>query len=105
MTILRTLVLIAAGAALAACARDIPSDTQAYVKGVQESAAYHEGYTDGCETADLDHDTQKQRRNEAKFQNDPEYRLGWVAATDNCHDTVFTPSSGDPNKGHAGNLF
>jgi len=105
MTILRTLVLIGAAAALSACARQLPSDTQAYVKGVQSSAAYHDGFTQGCETADLNHDMQKQRRNEDRFQNDPEYRLGWVAGTDNCHDTVFTPSTGDPNKGHAGNLF
>jgi len=105
MTILRSLVLLSAAAALCACARQLPSDTQAYVKGVQSSASYHAGFTQGCETADLDHDTQKMRRNQDSFDNDPEYRLGWVAGTENCHDTVFTPSTGDPNKGHAGNLF
>jgi hypothetical protein len=100
MTILRPLALFAAAAALAACARQLPADTQAYVKGVQASAAYHTGFTDGCATADLNHDMQKQRRNEDSFQNDPEYRLGWVAGTENCHDTVFTPSTGNPNHTH-----
>ena len=38
MTIHRTFLLLIAAAALAACARQLPTDTQAYVKGVQESA-------------------------------------------------------------------
>lgn len=101
----RTLVLIAGAIALAGCARDLPEDTQAYVKSVQMSAAYHDGYKQGCETADYSHDRQKSQRDENRFDNDPDYRLGWTAGADNCHDTVFTPSNGDPNKGHAGNLF
>jgi hypothetical protein len=100
MTIIGRLALIGAAVALAGCARNLPKDTQAYVKGVQASAAYHDGFTDGCETADLNHDMQKQRRDEDKFSNDPEYRLGWVAGSDNCHDTVFTPSTGNPNHTH-----
>ncbi len=100
MTIIHRTFLLLGAAALAACARQLPADTAAYVKGVQESASYHTGFTQGCETADLDHDTQKQRRNADSFQNDPEYRLGWVAGTENCHDTVFTPSTGNPNHTH-----
>jgi hypothetical protein len=99
MTIHRTFLLLAA-AALCACARQLPSDTQAYVKGVQTSAAYHTGFTQGCETADLDKDTQKQRRDADAFNKDSDYRLGWLAGTENCHDTVFTPSDGNPNKDH-----
>ncbi len=105
MTIARSLVFIAAAAAVAACARALPKDSVAYVKAVQSSAAYHDGFKQGCETADYNHDLQKQRRDKDRFENDPDYRLGWVAGTENCHDTVFTPSTGDPNKGHAGNLF
>ncbi len=100
MTILRTHILAGAALALGACARELPKDTAAYVKGVQSSAAYHDGFKQGCETADYNHDLQKQRRDEDKFRNDPEYRLGWVAGTENCHDTVFTPSTGNPNHTH-----
>jgi hypothetical protein len=60
---------------------------------------------EGCETADYAHDRQKMRRDEDKYQNDPEYRLGWTAATDDCHDTVFTPSTGRPTNSAIPNLY
>jgi hypothetical protein len=102
---MRAISILIAAAALCACARQLPSDTQAYVKGVQSSAAYHDGYVDGCETADYSHDRQKFRRDEARFQNDPEYRLGWTAGSDNCHDTVFTPSTGRPTNSAIPNVY
>jgi len=102
---MRAMLILFAAAALAACARQLPSDTQAYVKGVQSSPAYHDGYVDGCETADYSHDRQKFRRDEARFQNDPEYRLGWTAASENCHDTVFTPSTGRPTNSAIPNVY
>ena len=102
---MRNALLLIAAVSLCACARDLPSDTRSYVKGVQTSAAYHEGYVDGCETADYSHDRQKMRRDEDKFQNDPEYRLGWTAASDDCHDTVFTPSTGRPSNSAIPNVY
>lgn len=99
------IVLIGAAAALSACARDLPADSQAYVKSVEQSPAYHDGYVAGCETADLSHDRQKIHRDEARYQNDPDYRLGWTAAADNCHDTVFTPSTGRPTNAAIPNVY
>ncbi|HEV2561108.1 MAG TPA: hypothetical protein VGT78_03115 [Rhizomicrobium sp.] len=102
---LRTPILLCAAIALAGCARPLPSDTASYVHGVQRSASYHQGYVEGCETADYSHDRQKMRRDENKFENDPEYRLGWTAATDDCHDTVFTPSTGRPTNSAIPNVY
>ena len=93
------------GLSLAGCARALPDDTRAYVKGVQESAAYHTGYSDGCETANLAQKHAEIHRDQIAFENDPEYRLGWTAATDDCHDTVFTPSTGRPTNSAIPNVY
>ena len=74
-------------------------------KACRKAPAYHDGYVDGCETADYSHDRQKFRRDEARFQNDPDYRLGWVAGTENCRDTVFTPSTGRPTNSAIPNVY
>jgi hypothetical protein len=105
MGIMRTVIVFSGAVTAAACARELPKDTAAYVKSVQSSPAYHQGYVDGCETADYSHDRQKFRRDEARFQNDPEYRLGWTAGSENCHDTVFTPSTGRPTNSAIPNVY
>lgn len=106
MGIMRTMIVFTgAVTVVSACARDVPSDTKAYVQSVMSSPSYHDGYVDGCETADLTHERQKMRRDEARFQNDPNYRLGWTAGSEHCHDTVFTPSTGRPTNSAIPNVY
>ncbi len=106
MGIMRTVIVLSgAVTVVSACARDLPKDSVAYVKAVQSSPSYHDGYVDGCQTADYSHDRQKMRRDEDRFQNDPNYRLGWTAGSENCHDTVFTPSTGRPTNSAIPNVY
>lgn len=81
---------------LVCCARQVPTDMQAYEQSTKESPSYHKGYADGCEAANLSHDHDKIKRDNAAFQDDTEYRLGWVDGKAKCDDTVFTPSTGHP---------
>lgn len=78
---------------LAGCARAVPDDTRAYVKGVQESASYHTGYSDGCETANLAHEHATMHRDQIAFENDAEYRLGWVDGSEKCKDVTHVQPS------------
>ncbi|HEV2561109.1 MAG TPA: hypothetical protein VGT78_03120 [Rhizomicrobium sp.] len=90
---MRRAILLAA-IALAGCARAVPDDTRAYVKGVEESAAYHTGYSDGCQTANLAQKHAEMHRDNAAFENDAEYRLGWADGSEKCKDVkIVHPST------------
>jgi hypothetical protein len=85
-------VLLGAVVLLAGCASR-PSDTQAYIKSVQESDGYRQGYAEGCENAGLSTEHAEAHRNNDKFQNDPEYRLGWVDGQDKCKPVTHVQPS------------
>ena len=78
--------------ALGGCAAH-PDDTRAYVHGVQESADYHDGYALGCENANLSTEHAEAHRNNDKFENIPEYRLGWTAGQEKCKDVTHVQPS------------
>jgi len=106
MGMMRTMIVFTGAVTLvSACARDVPKDTAAYVKSVETSPSFHDGYVAGCDTADLAHERQKIHRDEARFENDPDYRLGWTQGSENCHDTVFTPSTGRPTNSAIPNVY
>ena len=83
------LAVLAAALLCGACA-ERPNDTQAYIKAVQNSPSYRQGYSDGCEMAGLSVDHADAHRNNDAFNNDPNYRLGWVAGQDKCKPVTFT---------------
>ena len=91
---MRVVVLVPAAAfALAGCVSR-PADTQAYLHGLEVNADYRQGFADGCETANLSTAHAEQHRNNDEFQNNPDYRLGWVAGTEKCKPvTHMQPSA------------
>jgi hypothetical protein len=88
----RAALLGAAVLTLAACASR-PSDTQAYVHAVQANPDYKQGYDDGCEYAGLSTEHAEAHRDNGKFQNIPEYRLGWVDGQDKCKPVTHVQPS------------
>lgn len=89
---IRLALIGAAILSLTACASR-PSDTQAYVQGVHESASYKHGYDDGCENAGLSTDHAEAHRDYDKYQNVPEYRLGWVDGQEKCKPVTHVQPS------------
>lgn len=78
-------LVVALTAVLAACGTYTPR----WPPPADASAAYRAGYTDGCFTG-----TQKGtldpyprvRKDEARYENDPEYREGWDSAVRLCYE-------------------
>lgn len=104
MSVTRAVLLASLCLMLAGCVTGRAKDTEAYRQSVMHSNAYRMGYNDGCQVANYTWARQKQGHDKESFENDSDYREGFLTGTQNCKDTVFMVNTGKPND-HLNGLF
>lgn len=71
------LAIFAAAAALAGCAGQQPPARNVNLSGY--SAAFRQGYADGCDSARA-----ARRRDEKRYEKDADYMMGWNDGSSMC---------------------